>query len=68
MERTIFAIMEGVVDVTSYVHTLITRRGHAMHTIMDRFIRIMGPGRDSWDEPEATKRVCNTSIRHEDVY
>jgi hypothetical protein len=29
-----------------------------MRIIIDKFVEVMGPGREEWDEPEPTKKVC----------
>ncbi|KAI9924226.1 hypothetical protein MW887_007176 [Aspergillus wentii] len=38
------------------VHSIITRRGRAMHLIQNRLMDIMGPDRQDWDELENLKQ------------
>ncbi|KAF2274907.1 cytochrome P450 [Westerdykella ornata] len=40
------------------VHSVLTKRGEAMRTILGRLRTIMKAGREEWDEPESTKEVA----------
>jgi hypothetical protein len=43
----------------SLMHSVLTKRGRAMHTIQTHLMNILKEDIANWDEPENTKRVRN---------
>jgi hypothetical protein len=58
-----------MVNEIRWIHSAITGGGKAMHTVQNRFISVLGPGRGSWDEEEHIKKVssrdhCSEASKH----
>lgn len=44
-------------DLFSFVHSLISKRGQALHFIFERLNRAMDQEKSNWDEKEGLKSV-----------